>query len=138
MGFDTIPEDREESYPCECGGNITKVDGRWECDRCNKYPGNAAAEARGDLSAQKEKIVKQAILDYLGVDDISLEELRGRLVFQSLEKDTYLDRPDEGTLLIDKVALIHFGPLSVCHEDTESARTIRMTQQYKLLKPERK
>ncbi len=34
---ESIPEDREESYPCECGeGAITfyKETGRWECDSC--------------------------------------------------------------------------------------------------------
>lgn len=36
-----IPEDKEESYPCDCGGNITLDDTYpyWECDRCNTaYP----------------------------------------------------------------------------------------------------
>jgi len=32
-----IPEDRERSYPCECGGNITlSPSGKyWDCDECN-------------------------------------------------------------------------------------------------------
>lgn len=34
MSFDAIPEDREESYPCECGGEITNDDGVWSCDKC--------------------------------------------------------------------------------------------------------
>jgi predicted nucleic acid-binding Zn-ribbon protein len=43
MGFEDIPEDREESHPCptECGGNITKDKrGIWECDNCDwkKFP----------------------------------------------------------------------------------------------------
>lgn len=30
-----IPEDREESFPCDdCGGNITLHDGVWHCDGC--------------------------------------------------------------------------------------------------------
>ena len=36
-----IPEDKEESYPCECGGSITldKTQDFWECDRCSiSYP----------------------------------------------------------------------------------------------------
>jgi hypothetical protein len=34
--FDDIPEDDIESYPCECGGNITKKDnGDFECDKCD-------------------------------------------------------------------------------------------------------
>ena len=31
---ESIPEDREESYPCDCGGSIVKRDGIWICDRC--------------------------------------------------------------------------------------------------------
>lgn len=34
MSFDAIPEDREESYPCECGGEIKKYGELWECDNC--------------------------------------------------------------------------------------------------------
>ena len=30
-----IPENREQSFPCDCGGNITNEDGIWECDSCN-------------------------------------------------------------------------------------------------------
>ena len=38
MPFDDIPEDREESYPCECGGEITrnKDVGLWECSLCGR------------------------------------------------------------------------------------------------------
>lgn len=36
MSFYDIPEDREESYPCECGGEITKdKNGNWSCNKCN-------------------------------------------------------------------------------------------------------
>jgi ribosomal protein L37AE/L43A len=41
MGFEDIPEDREESYPCKCGGNITqdKENGEiWQCDNCDWVP----------------------------------------------------------------------------------------------------
>jgi ribosomal protein L37AE/L43A len=33
-----IPEDQQESYPCECGGSITlnKKMGQWECDTCEE------------------------------------------------------------------------------------------------------
>jgi len=35
MSFDSIPEDKEESYPCpECGGSVTKQNNYWECDSC--------------------------------------------------------------------------------------------------------
>lgn len=39
MSFDSIPEDKIESYPCdECGGNVTKDDkGYWSCDNCTFY-----------------------------------------------------------------------------------------------------
>lgn len=36
-----IPEDREESYPCDCGGTITldKNQDVWECCSCGTtYP----------------------------------------------------------------------------------------------------
>jgi len=52
MSFEDIPEDREPSYPCHCGGNITPyeihyVSGyfgdppdpcceSWSCDKCGK------------------------------------------------------------------------------------------------------
>jgi len=33
--FDDIPEDREDSRPCECGGSIAQSDqGVWYCDSC--------------------------------------------------------------------------------------------------------
>lgn len=35
MAHDDIPEDRQESYPCECGGNIVKKGVVWECDTCD-------------------------------------------------------------------------------------------------------
>lgn len=42
MSFDSIPEDKEESFPCDCGGNLTKdkntsedIMQSWECDNCN-------------------------------------------------------------------------------------------------------
>jgi len=37
MSFDQCKEDRQESYPCECGGNITynKETHCWECDSCD-------------------------------------------------------------------------------------------------------
>lgn len=32
-----IPEDREQSFPCDCGGSITLQPNQqwWECDECN-------------------------------------------------------------------------------------------------------
>ena len=35
MSFDEIPEDVHEGYPCDCGGSITKYDGKWRCDTCD-------------------------------------------------------------------------------------------------------
>lgn len=35
MPFEDIPEDREISVPCECGGNITETDDVWSCDNCD-------------------------------------------------------------------------------------------------------
>jgi len=36
MSFDTIPEDKRQGFPCDCGGSITKNEqGVWECDECN-------------------------------------------------------------------------------------------------------
>ena len=36
-GFEDIPEDKKEAYPCECGGNIVMNEkyGYWECDSCD-------------------------------------------------------------------------------------------------------
>ena len=42
-GPEEIPEDKKESYPCDCGGNITLDDAQdcWECDGCGiNYPNN--------------------------------------------------------------------------------------------------
>lgn len=39
-GPESIPEDRQESFPCQCcGGDITLIDGVWQCDTCNAKPG---------------------------------------------------------------------------------------------------
>ena len=41
MAFDDIPEDREESYPCECGGEISQdkdQGGKWQCNKCDWMP----------------------------------------------------------------------------------------------------
>jgi hypothetical protein len=35
MAFDDIPEDKELSFRCTCGGNIKERDGKWECDSCD-------------------------------------------------------------------------------------------------------
>ena len=36
MTPESIPEDREESYPCpECDGNVTKKGVIWACDKCD-------------------------------------------------------------------------------------------------------
>lgn len=32
---ESIPEDRESSYPCPCGGSITLIDKSWCCDSCD-------------------------------------------------------------------------------------------------------
>ena len=40
---ESIPEDREQSFPCEvCNGNIklSAASGRWECDECGCLPGS--------------------------------------------------------------------------------------------------
>ena len=35
MGFDDIPEDKEQAEACSCGGNITQSEhGVWYCDSC--------------------------------------------------------------------------------------------------------
>ncbi len=34
MSFDVDPRDNIEEYPCDCGGNITKVGDNWVCDKC--------------------------------------------------------------------------------------------------------
>lgn len=32
---ETIPEDEQEGYPCDCGGSITKCGKKWCCDSCD-------------------------------------------------------------------------------------------------------
>lgn len=32
---ESIPEDRKQSFPCECGGSISWAEGLWECDTCD-------------------------------------------------------------------------------------------------------
>jgi ribosomal protein L37AE/L43A len=44
MAHDDIPEDRQESYPCECGGKIAKRGEYWECDSCDASFFEAKAE----------------------------------------------------------------------------------------------
>ena len=36
--FDEIPEDKDESYPCDCGGSISKKPSsdEWVCDSCDE------------------------------------------------------------------------------------------------------
>ena len=37
MGFETIPEDHEERFLCDCGGEITYNEElkAWECNSCD-------------------------------------------------------------------------------------------------------
>lgn len=36
MAHDDIPEDRQQSFPCECGGSITAhPDKKWACNMCD-------------------------------------------------------------------------------------------------------
>ena len=35
MEFDGIPENEELSFPCVCGGNIKRRNGKLECDSCD-------------------------------------------------------------------------------------------------------
>lgn len=32
---ESIPEDKELSFQCYCGGSITLFEGVWQCDKCN-------------------------------------------------------------------------------------------------------
>lgn len=32
---ESIPEDRQKSFPCDCGGSITWAEGLWECSDCD-------------------------------------------------------------------------------------------------------
>lgn len=35
MSFDADKLTEKEQFPCDCGGNITKVYGKFECDKCD-------------------------------------------------------------------------------------------------------
>ena len=39
-GFEDIPEEKEESYPCpNCpNGNVSRWEGGWQCDTCDWMP----------------------------------------------------------------------------------------------------
>ena len=55
MSFDDIPEDKQESYPCKCGGNITKnKNGNWECDSCGFCKGTTT-DKQSKNSSKKER-----------------------------------------------------------------------------------
>lgn len=44
-GPESIPEDRQESFQCDCGGNVTRnVTGQWECDSCDEKLGGESAD----------------------------------------------------------------------------------------------
>ena len=32
---ESIPEDKELSFACDCDGSITLFEGVWQCDKCN-------------------------------------------------------------------------------------------------------
>jgi hypothetical protein len=49
MAFDDIPEDKEPSFPCACGGNIKKRNGKWECDSCDWKQGSDDCDQVSDL-----------------------------------------------------------------------------------------
>jgi len=44
--FDDIPEDREQTFPCDCGDTIryNAVGKFWECDSCNFRRGSSSQE----------------------------------------------------------------------------------------------
>jgi len=56
MPFDEIPENITESYPCKCGGNITKQNGIWECDLCTfrKYENPSKLSTPSKLTEETE------------------------------------------------------------------------------------
>ena len=35
MPPEDIPGEREQTFPCECGGEIARFGDCWECDICN-------------------------------------------------------------------------------------------------------
>lgn len=38
--FDDGDFDKEESFPCDCGGDITLFQGKWICSGCGKVMGD--------------------------------------------------------------------------------------------------
>jgi hypothetical protein len=54
MAFDGIPEDREPSFPCACGGNIKESNGEWECDSCDwKWDHDDCGQVSDPINAHK-------------------------------------------------------------------------------------
>ena len=53
--FDDILEDKEESFHCECGGEITIIDGYWQCSLCE-----FKKEVIGAASIEERNFIKYA------------------------------------------------------------------------------
>jgi ribosomal protein L37AE/L43A len=56
VSFDSIPEDREPTYPCDCGGSMARnfVSGAWECDSCGFVRGMPDKESANEYSGEKK------------------------------------------------------------------------------------
>jgi len=46
MPFSEIPEDKEQSFPCQCGGELTLHDGEWTCNQCEACYSDAQPEKK--------------------------------------------------------------------------------------------
>ena len=52
--FEEIPENKKNSFPCDCGGSITERDkGLWECDSCNFVAKGVENNAASNKSGQE-------------------------------------------------------------------------------------
>jgi len=61
MAFDDIPEDLEQSEPCQCGGNIKHgADGIWRCDTCS-WSSDTGEEYQTALQAACDGLTQTAI-----------------------------------------------------------------------------
>jgi len=67
----TIPHARtltkhriEQAYGCECGGDITLVDGKWECDEC---------KIKFDIDVSHDVPCRADLLNFFGIPDVIFE-----------------------------------------------------------------
>ncbi len=98
MSFDDIPEDKEPSFPCACGGEIKlKNNGKWECDDCGFSKPSKEALLGGYTMSEKEDVFEVGEPDslegnfILEIDDLRAEKVELLKVLKRLYSKMYQD-----------------------------------------------